>query len=132
MNGRHGVAEHLKARGGTISECKLAQLMIDAVNTGDARALKRLIRWTGHVNVSDFDGQTPLHTAAMCGRLNIANLLLKEGAGNYMYVVENNVLVSSRRDEISLQVLRQLSAIEPFNPKYQRTNSPVLFPYFSY
>ena len=81
VNGHHGVAEHLKARGGTIRECKLAQLMIDAVSTGDARALKRLIRWTGHVNVSDFDGQTPLHTAARCGRLNIANLLLKEGAG---------------------------------------------------
>ena len=81
MNGHHGVAEHLKARGGTISECQLAHLMTSAASTGDTRALKRLIRWTGHVNVSDFDGQTPLHTAAMHGRLNITNLLLKEGAG---------------------------------------------------
>jgi len=82
VNGHHGVAEHLKARGGTISECQLAHLMNTAASTGDSRALKRLIRWTGHVNVSDFDGQTPLHTAAMYGRLNITNLLLKEGAGD--------------------------------------------------
>lgn len=81
MNAHHGVAEHLKARGGTFSECKLAQLMTSAASTGDTRTLKRLIRWTGHVNVSDFDGQTALHTAAMYGRLNIVNLLLKEGAG---------------------------------------------------
>lgn len=80
VNGHHRVAEHLKARGGTISECQLAHLMNSAASTGDTRALKRLIRWTGHVNVSDFDGQTPLHTAAMYGRLNITNLLLKEGA----------------------------------------------------
>lgn len=81
MSGHHGVAEHLKARGGTFSECKLAQLMTSAASTGDTRTLKRLIRWTSHVNVSDFDGQTALHTAAMYGRLNIVNLLLKEGAG---------------------------------------------------
>lgn len=81
VNGHHGVAEHLKARGGTIIECQLAHLMIIAASTGDTRALKRLIRWTGHVNVSDFDGQTPLHTAAKCGRLNVINLLLREGAG---------------------------------------------------
>lgn len=81
MNAHHGAAEHLKARGGTFSECKLAQLMTSAASTGDSRTLKRLIRWTGHVNVSDFDGQTALHTAAMYGRLNIVNLLLKEGAG---------------------------------------------------
>ncbi|XP_078346978.1 uncharacterized protein LOC144632254 isoform X3 [Oculina patagonica] len=80
MNGHHGVAEHLKARGGTFSECKLAQLMTTAASTGDTKTLKRLIRWTGHVNVSDFDGQTALHTAALYGRLNIVNLLLKEGA----------------------------------------------------
>ena len=81
VSGHHGVAEHLKARGGTFRECKLAQLMTSAASTGDTKTLKRLIRWTSHVNVSDFDGQTALHTAAMYGRLNIVNLLLKEGAG---------------------------------------------------
>ena len=33
------------------------------------------------MNLSDFDGQTPLHTAVTCGRLNVVNLLLEEGAG---------------------------------------------------
>lgn len=80
VNGHHEVAEHLKARGGTISEFQLAHLMNSAASTGDIKTLKRLIRWTGQVNVSDFDGQTPLHTAAMYGRLNVTNLLLKEGA----------------------------------------------------
>ena len=81
MNGHHGVVQYLKARGGTISECKLAHLMTSSASTGDTRTLKRLIRWTGHVNVYDFDGQTAIHTAAKCGRLNVVNLLLKEGAG---------------------------------------------------
>ena len=83
VSGHHEVAEHLKARGGTISEFQLAHLMNSAASTGDIKTLKRLIRWTGQVNVSDFDGQTPLHTAAMYGRLNVTNLLLKEGAGKY-------------------------------------------------
>ena len=83
VNGHHEVTEHLKARGGTISEFQLAHLMNSAASTGDIKTLKRLIRWTGQVNVSDFDGQTPLHTAAMYGRLNVTNLLLKEGAGKY-------------------------------------------------
>ncbi|KAJ7371148.1 hypothetical protein OS493_027837 [Desmophyllum pertusum] len=96
MNGQHGVAEHLKARGGTFSECKLAHLMTSAASTGDTRILKRLIRWTGgNVNVSDFDGQTPLHTAAMYGRLNVVNLLLKEGA---------DVTLVNRYGQIPLQV----------------------------
>ena len=55
--------------------------MIRAASTGDSETLKRLIRLSGHVNVSDFDGQTPLHVAASCGRLNIVNLLLEVGAG---------------------------------------------------
>ena len=71
----------MKACGGTISEYKLASLMTSAASTGDTRTMKRLIRWAGHVNVSDFNGQTALHMAAMCGRLNVVNLLLKEGAG---------------------------------------------------
>ena len=83
VNGHHEVAEHLKARGGSVSEFQLAHLMNSAACTGDIKTLKRLIRWTGQVNVSDFDGQTPLHTAAMNGRLNVTNLLLKEGAGKY-------------------------------------------------
>ena len=83
VNGHHEVAEHLKTRGGSISEFQLAHLMNSAARTGDIKTLKRLIRWTGQVNVSDFDGQTPLHTAAMYGRLNVTNLLLKEGAGKY-------------------------------------------------
>ena len=83
VNGHHEVTEHLKARGGTISEIQLAHLMNSAASTGDIKTLKRLIRWTGQVNVSDFDGQTPLHTAAMYGRLNVTNLLLKEGTGKY-------------------------------------------------
>lgn len=80
VNGHHGVVQYLKACGGTISECKLASLMTSAASTGDTRTMKRLIRWAGHVNVSDFNGQTALHMAAMCGRLNVVNLLLKEGA----------------------------------------------------
>jgi len=95
MNAHYGVAEHLKARGGTFSECKLAQLMTNAASTGDTRTLKRLIRWTGHVNVSDFDGQTALHTAAMYGRLNIVNLSLKEGADATLF---------NRYGQIPLQV----------------------------
>ena len=81
VHGHHTVAEHLKARGGIINECQLAHVVNDAASTGDTKTLKRLIRWTGHVNLSDFDGQTPLHTAVTCGRLNVVNLLLEEGAG---------------------------------------------------
>ena len=81
INGHQSVAGHLKARGGIISESLSAHLMNDAARSGDTKALKRLIPWTGHVNVVDFDGQTPLHTAAMSGRLNVIKLLLKEGAG---------------------------------------------------
>lgn len=80
INSHQSVAGHLKARGGIISESLSAHLMNDAARTGDTKALKRLIPWTSHVNVADFDGQTPLHTAAMSGRLNVIKLLLKEGA----------------------------------------------------
>lgn len=87
VNGHQSVAEHLKSRGGIISESQSAHLMNDAARTGDTKALQRLIRWTGHVNVADFDGQTPLHTAAMSGRLNVIKLLLKEGAGGFLFAI---------------------------------------------
>ncbi|XP_022788411.1 ammonium transporter 1-like isoform X2 [Stylophora pistillata] len=39
VNGHHGVVQYLKARGGTISECKLASMMTNAASTGDTRTM---------------------------------------------------------------------------------------------
>lgn len=40
-----------------------------------------MLRWSGHVNICDFDGQTALHVAAMNGRTEVVSMLLREGAG---------------------------------------------------
>ncbi|KAK2557231.1 Ammonium transporter 1 [Acropora cervicornis] len=100
-----------------------AHLMNDAARTGDTKALKRLIPWTSHVNVADFDGQTPLHTAAMSGRLNVIKLLLKEGA--------DATLVASANDhkavEMELQKFHGLSEqilTEDFSSTCYSTRSP--------
>ena len=77
----HSVAEHLKSHGGGIAVSKLANLMNEAARTGDVRCLKRFVRWLGHVNICDYDGRTALHTAVQYDRVNVVNMLLKEGAG---------------------------------------------------
>ncbi|XP_068675146.1 uncharacterized protein [Montipora foliosa] len=124
VHGHHTVAEHLKARGGIINECQLAHVVNDAASTGDTKTLKRLIRWTGHVNLSDFDGQTPLHTAVTCGRLNVVNLLLEEGA---------DATLVNRFGQIPIQVASAYGhkAIEKELHKFHRLTEDVLTNDFS-
>ena len=81
VNSHHKVAEFLKAHGGTVEERKLVDLVTEAARIGDTKALKRLLRWSGHVNISDYDGQTALHVAAGCNRPGVVGMLLKQGSG---------------------------------------------------
>lgn len=81
INNHHEVAEFLKSHGATVNESKLATLMTEMAGTGDFRNLKRMLRWTGHIDICDFDGNTALHIAAINGRDDVVGLLLKEGAG---------------------------------------------------
>ena len=80
------MAEHLKSHGGAIDVGKLATLLNESARSGDVRCLKRLIRWSGHVNISDHDGKTALHTAIQHGRLNAVTMLLREGAGKSLLI----------------------------------------------
>jgi hypothetical protein len=51
-----------------------------AVMSGDAPKVKELLSKGANVNARDENGQTPLHWAAIHGRVDVARLLLEHGA----------------------------------------------------
>ncbi|XP_048575772.1 poly [ADP-ribose] polymerase tankyrase-1 isoform X2 [Nematostella vectensis] len=80
VNNRHEVVEYLKSHGAVVDETKLVTIATEHARNGDAKSLKRMLRLSGHLNASDFDGMTLLHVAAAHGRMRVVSMLLKEGA----------------------------------------------------
>ena len=54
--------------------------LIDAVKSGDAKAVRALLAQHAPLNAAEPDGSTALHEAARSGNLEIADLLITAGA----------------------------------------------------
>jgi uncharacterized protein len=83
------------AFGASFHAAPLAPPLVDAVKTGDAAAVRRLIKERVDVNRAEIDGTTPLHWAVRVNDLATADLLIRAGA---------NVKAANRYDVTPLSV----------------------------
>ena len=56
--------------------------LIEAIQNGDNKAVKKLIRVGADVNMNDYRGIAPLMYAVLYGNLEMVEVLIKTGATN--------------------------------------------------